>query len=306
MNKVHISGYSSMIYFVLRSTFISILVPFLVLYKQDSILVCLVGSFFSFILFNIYLSFLKRNKHKNIIVYLSKKLPRIIGFIMNTVISISIFLFGMFVFCKLINFTSNEYLKQTPIILIAIFFFIFICYLAKKSFITLSKACFIFLSISLFLYFVKIFGLISEVKIDNIMPLYKISANELLIGSLKYAVITTMPLFLLLQVSKENIEPNKNLIKKAKIIFALTSLLLFINVFLMVSVIGPNLMNVYNYPDFHLLSNIKLLGFINKLESLLSIQWIIEMIVCISLCFLYIKSYFKYYLSPQFNNNKSY
>ena len=285
-----------MIYFILRSTFISLLIPFLNIYKQDSILICLVGSLFSFIFFHLYLYFLKQNNHKNIIVYLSKKLPIPINFIVNIVIVLSIIFFGATIFYKLLHFISSEYLKQTSIFFITICFILFICYLSKKSFSTLSKACFIFLSFSLILYLIKVFGLIGEIKIENIMPLYKINMSTLFIESLKYAFIVTLPLFLLLQVSKENIEVNKNLIKKTKIIFVLTCLLLFINLFLIISVMGPNLMSVYSYPDFHLLSNIKLLGFISKIESLLSLQWIIDMVICITLCLLYVKTYLKYYL----------
>lgn len=289
-----------MIYFIYRSTFLTISLPMLLKHQGDSLLICLLGSILGFGIFLGYLSLLKQNKENNIIVWIHKKSQNKLGFCMNTLLMILILLFGLFLLYHLTHFIQFEYLKKTSLSIVYLLILGTLLFMSFRDFDTISRASFIFLLISILFYFIKIFGLLGSIQIQNIKPIFKENVMSLLLGSIKYAIYTTLPLFLLLLVSKQNIEPQKNIIKKTKWVYIITSITLFLQLFLIIAVMGTHTLSVYTYPEFHLLSNVNILGFIDRLESILSIQWIIDMIVCISLCFIYVKTYLLYYISLSF------
>lgn len=300
MNKVHILGFESLLYFIYRSTFITLSLPLLTSFKQDAILVCLIGSIIGFFLFTILLTILKKNTYDNIIIFIDKFFPKYISLFINISLLLIFILLGFLLFSRLIDFTHAQYLRDTPIIMIIFLFIGTILYLVSKDFETISKASLLLFMISFTFLLLKGLGLWNQVNIQNIMPLFKSHPNSILIGSLKYASITTLPLFLLLLVSNKNIIPNHNLYKKAKRFYLFTSILLFINMFFILTILGPNLLSIYTYPEFHLLKNVKILGFIDKIESILSISWILDMTICITLCFMYVKNGLLYYLKKLF------
>lgn len=300
MNKIHVTGYSAMIYFIYRSTFLTVSLPMLLHHQGDGFLICLLGSIFGFFIFLGYLHFLKKNKEDNIIVWIDKKWKYKIGFCINTFLIIPILLFSFFLLHNLIHFIQFEYLKNTPIFLIYLLILGTLLFIGLKDFDTISRASFIFLLISILFYFIKIFGLLDSIQIQNIKPIFREDIISLLASSIQYAIYTTLPLFLLLLVSKNNIEPQKNIIKKTKLVYVITSIALFVQLFFVLTVMGTHTLSIYTYPEFHLLSNVNILGFIERLGSILSIQWIIDMILCIALCFIYVKVYLLHYISLSF------
>lgn len=295
MNKIHISGYGSMLYFIYRSTFITLLLPFLIHFQSDAIWVAIIGSILGYFLLWGYLKIAKHNKYDNIIVAIDSILKKGIGFVCNTFIMICILSFFILLFSKLVTFTNIQYLKETPTFLIALLFLFTVLFIGLKGIETISRASLLFFLLSLFLLFIKFSGLWNQINLQNLTPILVHNKIDILLGSVKYAFTGIVPLFLLLLTNFQNITPHKNIIKKTKWFYFLTSIILFINIFLILTVLGPRLILLYHYPEFHLLRNVKLLGFMNKLESILSIQWIIDMLICLSLCFTYIKTYLQFY-----------
>lgn len=300
MNKIHITGYSALLYFIYRSTFLTISLPMLLPFHGDSLLICLFGSILGFFLFLGYLYLFEKKQENSIIVWIHKKGKGKLGFFINTFLMILILLFSFFLLHNLIDFIQFEYLQNTPTFLLYFLIFGTVLFLGFQDFDTISRASFIFLLISIFFYFIKIIGLFDSVQIQNIKPIFQKDIFSLFFSSIRYAIYTTLPLFLLLLVSKENIIPKKNVIKKTKWVYIITSLALFIQLFLILTVMGSHMLSIYVYPEFHLLSNVRILGFLDRLGPILSIQWIIDMVLCIALCFIYAKSYFFHYFSLTF------
>lgn len=295
MNKVHISGYGSILYFIYRSTFITLLLPLLVSFRTDGIWIVILGSIIGYFLLSIYLKIAKKNSYDNIIVGIDKKVFKGVGFLLNTMIVLAILYFFILLFTKLTLFTGSEYLRGTPTFLISFLFLFIIVYIGCKDIETVGRASLIFFMISFLLLLVKFSGLWNQLDFSNLLPIFTHKPTSILIGSFKYACIGILPLFLMLLINPKDITPTKKINKKTKWFYLLTSAILLMNIFLILTVLGPELLSLYNYPEVHLLRNIKFLGFMDRLESLLSIQWIIDMIICLSICFIYLKTYFLYY-----------
>jgi len=68
-----------------------------------------------------------------------------------------------------------------------------------------------------------------------------------------------------------------------------------INLFIL-SIYGVNLATLFQYPEFHLLKRLSLIGFIERFEDVLSIQWIFGYILAIVLSLYAVKKYICSYL----------
>ena len=59
--------------------------------------------------------------------------------------------------------------------------------------------------------------------------------------------------------------------------YTLINLTLFCILFFTLTVFGVELANLYQYPEFHLLKRVSIGGFVQRIESTLSIQWIFDL-----------------------------
>jgi hypothetical protein len=55
------------------------------------------------------------------------------------------------------------------------------------------------------------------------------------------------------------------------------------------TVFGPKLVFLYQYPEFHLLKQVAILGFHTRLESILALQWIYDVFILVTLGIFFLK-----------------
>ena len=68
-----------------------------------------------------------------------------------------------------------------------------------------------------------------------------------------------------------------------------------------VAILGIELTNLYQYPEYHILKTINIANFFQRVESVLSVQWIFDAVMSIVLCIYFVKES----LTKTFNiNNK--
>lgn len=63
--------------------------------------------------------------------------------------------------------------------------------------------------------------------------------------------------------------------------------------FFVVAVLGPELAQLYQYPEFHVLKRISIGGFIERVESTLSLRWIFYIFTTLVFGLYFIKQYIK-------------
>ena len=98
----------------------------------------------------------------------------------------------------------------------------------------------------------------------------------------------------------------KDYSKKMNLCFYFISTFSLLNVmFLTISIFGIDLASIYNYPSFHLLKRVSVLEFIDRVESILSLEWIFALFVLIIMGLLFIKqAIFKMFNFNKKTNNK--
>ena len=187
------------------------------------------------------------------------------------------FLFNFFIFTQILfifeTFCSNFYLIKSPHIYILLPLLYIIYRITKNGFSTISKVSDVLLPISLVLAVSISLGLFKDVHFDFFQPVFTENVFSLAKGTLYFAIYSTAPYFLLWNEKTE-----KSLLKP----YLLSSLTILLAAVLMIAVLGPNLIQIYRYPEYMTLKKIKLFNFVEKVENIVSITWYFDLFITLS------------------------
>ena len=277
MKKINSLEYNTLIWFLTRATFIEITAEILLnTAHQDSWISIIIAIVFGIIPFFLY-SYLKNKfPDKNIITLNKEKFGKF-GTFLNLILIASTLIFTICSFWIVVNFIDSQYLYRTPTIMIIIILILPVIYTIIKDFHIFSKVSLIMFYISLFFIIIILTGLISNIDINNIKPILNNSPNNILYGTFCFIGFNILPLFLLNIIPQNKI---KNYSPKKSFVFYLISSLSLLNVmFLTISIFGIHLSELYNYPSFHLLKRVSVLDIIDRVESILSLEWFLALFV---------------------------
>ena len=168
----------------------------------------------------------------------------------------------------LTNFMTSFFLLKTPNICISIPILVVIIYILNKGLRPTLKTNEILFYISIFITIITFLTLLIYPNYDYLRPVFITSYSNILKSSLLYTTYSTIPLLLL-----TNLENDGKSIIKMYLVSSLRILLLSIFI---LSIFGPALTKVYRFPEYIVLKRIKILSFIEKIESLLSIIYIFD------------------------------
>lgn len=291
MKKITSLEYNTLLWFLTRATFIEITAEILLnSAHQDSWISILIAIIIGIIPFSLY-SYLKNKfPDKNIIQINKEKLGKF-GTFLNLILIAATFIFAICSYWIIVHFIDSQYLYRTPTTIIIIILILPVIYTITKNFHVFSKVSLIMFYISLIFIIIILSGLIGNVNVDNIKPILNNNPNNILYGSFCFIGFNIMPLFLLNIIPKNNI---KNYSPKKSFIFYLISGLSLLNVmFLTISIFGIHLSELYNYPSFHLLKRVSVLDIIDRVESILSLEWFLALFVQIMMSLFFIKEALK-------------
>lgn len=227
----------------------------------------------------IYLySLIKKNIKSNNLVKLLK--TSFIGNIYN----ILLIIFYLYLLCITIliftTFINSFYLIKTPKLFIIISFILLSLYLSFKEKHVLSDLSILMFYFSLLIVFIFSLLLIPYNELSNILPILNYNTNNIFIGSLIYASITSIPLILTINYDNSFKDTFKNYL-----IASLLNLLIILGCTLSLG----NLISIYRFPEYAVLKQIRLLDFIENIENISTFGWYAESFVFISLIIANIK-----------------
>ena len=301
MKKINSLEYNTLIWFLTRATFIEITAEILLnTAHQDSWISIIIAIVFGIIPFFLY-SYLKNKfPDKNIITLNKEKFGKF-GTFLNLILIASTLIFTICSFWIVVNFIDSQYLYRTPTIMIIIILILPVIYTIIKDFHIFSKVSLIMFYISLFFIIIILTGLISNIDINNIKPILNNSPNNILYGTFCFIGFNILPLFLLNIIPQNKI---KNYSPKKSFVFYLISSLSLLNVmFLTISIFGIHLSELYNYSSFHLLKRVSVLDIIDRVESILSLEWFLALFVQIITALFFIKEALRETFKPKEKTN---
>ena len=295
MKKLSTLQYCSLEYFLILSNNVGLTTYILFNNaKQDSLISIILGTILGLIPLSIYLKIINAKPELNIFEKIEDTFKT--GKIINLILTLGIAFLIAINYNNLINFISSQYLSKTPQIIISLSFLPAIIYILNKGTTVIGRTIFILLIISLLLLLLTILGLIWQIKIENIFPILENGIKNPLLCSLIYVTFNTTPLFLLTVIPKNDILDKEKLNKRIIITYFLGNLVVLIIFFLTLSVLGANLANLYQYPEYDVLKKISLIGFIERTESIISLRWTFYVFTVTILGILFITKYIKHTL----------
>ncbi len=287
MKKITSLEYNTLLWFLTRATFIEITAEILLhTAHQDSWISILIAIIIGLLPISLY-SYLKNKYPDKNIIQINKKILGKFGTILNLILIASTLIFAICSFWIIVHFIDSQYLYRTPTIIIIITLILPVIYTITKNFHTFSKVSLIMFYISLFFIVIILSGLVGNININNIKPILNNNPSNILYGTFCFIGFNIVPLFLL------NIIPKNNIInyspKKSFIFYLISGLSLLNVVFLTISIFGIHLSELYNYPSFHLLKRVSVLDIIDRVESILSLEWFLALFVQIIISLFFIK-----------------
>ena len=290
MKKINSFEYNTIIWFLIRATFIEITVSILLTKAhQDAILSIIIGIILGLIPFSIY-SYLKNKYPDKNIIDINKNFGKL-GTFINLITIGGIFLFTICSFWILVHFIDSQYLYHTPTSIIIAVLILPIIYASLKPMHIFSKVSLIMFYISLIFIIIILTGLVGNIDIENLKPILNESPSNILSGTFYFIGFNILPLFVLLIIPRNNI--NNYSSKKTLLFYFLGTLSLLNVLFLTISIFGIHLAELYNYPSFHLLKRVSVLDVIDRAESILSLEWFLALFVQITTCLYFIKESIK-------------
>lgn len=276
--------------FVMRCLFTGpIVYSVLHIANQDGWISMILSLLVSFIPLVIYYFLLNHDSKLNIIGLCHKYLGTF-GKILTIILSIFIFFQAALVLWNMVNFISSQYLYQTPLLVISILFMIAILYLTSKGLSVIGKSGIIMFIMENILFFAALLSLLPKINLSELSPMFEFGLIPIFHAGAVNISLNVLPLFVLLIIPKDSIENNKKMVSSFLKIYFFVFIKLTLIILTVTAIFGIRLANLYQYPEFHILKTINIGNFFQRVETVLSIQWIFDSIMAITMYMYFIKT----------------
>ncbi len=281
-------------YFIIRASFLGVTSSNLLhLAKQDAWISILVGTLLGLIPLGLFLYISNRYPNDTIFSLNKKLFGNLIGRIINFILTFGVSISVIVTFYNLIGFISSQYLNKTPTLAIAIMFFIAITYILTKGLTIIARTHVVLLYFGVLLFLLASFGLMRESAFENVKPILEFGWSPVLKGSMSYIAFNILPLFVLSSIPKNNVFQTKHYNRNIIITYFISSATLLATIFFIISVFGPHLALLYQYPEYHSLKLISLSGFITRVEGVIALHWLFDLFAFIVIGLYFVLQFLK-------------
>ncbi len=216
-----------------------------------------------------------------------------VGFVINFVIVGIMIISAATCLFSVANFLITQFLSETPLYIVCILLGIVSLIAVTKGMETISRVNLILVVITVLLYILLVFSLTPQMKLDNFYPVLKDGWGKPVLSGVVVMLTNMLPMGLLQIVPKYNLVDKKNL-KRGLIAFYIIGVLFVVGVSVcVVGVLGEYLVRAYQYPEYIVLQKISLFGFIDRIENLLSVQWIFSAFSFMVMVIYYVSNFVK-------------
>lgn len=213
-----------------------------------------------------------------IIIFITKKkkiffFPKLLFLLISLILTI-------ITICQITHFINYNILKNYPSFIIMLTIFILALYLTNKGYHTYIKSLEITFYFFIFIKITSFILLISNINLTNLN--YQLMQEI----SINYSFILPTIMILFVHFSIQYLT-NTTIKAKSYIIGIINPIIWKL---ITISIMGVTLFNLYVYPYFNVLKSIKYLDFIERMEGILSFQYLITFFFLLSFLLLIIKS----------------
>lgn len=261
--------------------------------KRDCYFSIIFSYFIGLIILAMIIYISNYEKDKNIHEKINIIFGNCIGNIINMVINIIIFIISIITIYGICNFVTSQFLSETPVIIIGIMIGIVLVYNVTKKIEVITRANIIFLAIILTLSIISFISLIPQIDKSNLKPILENGITSPLKGSIYLTLTNIVPTLAILTIPKNNVINHSKINKYLFISYTLSYIIILLISIKTLSILGLNLTNLYEYPEYIVLKRISLFNFFDKIENIIFIKWILTSFSTLSLLIYYLSNSIK-------------
>ncbi len=301
MRKISSMEYNSLVWFLIRAGYIGLSISSLIAISgRDSWASGLLALVLGLIPIAVFSRLRNYDENMNICdlnVHLFGKF----GNLVNVVLALGVLFFAQIAFLDMTHFINSQFLYKTPIWVISIVFIIPLAYSLFKGINAVSRTSLLLFYVVVMIIIFIILGISGGVDLENLKPFFNNGVGSIFIGALIMVAYNVLPLFFLLIIPKNML--NDYSPKKSLIFYFLAMLSIINGAFMTIGIFGLEMSLLYEYPEFHLLKKVQIGNFIDRVESILSMEWILALFVLIMVALYFVTRTFEQTFKPKEKTN---
>lgn len=302
MKKINLLDYNTLIWFILRSCYTELTFTTLIYHiKQDSWISIIIGSLLGLIPFTIY-ELLKQKYPNDNLITINKKIYKKFGNIINIVLLIGCLIASFCLFWVLMHFTNALFLAKTSPWIISIALILPVGYASTKEIHIIGKISLILFYINIIFNIIIMIGLTGNIDINGIKPILENKISKIFSCSFIFIGFNIAKLFFLTIISKNEI---KNYSSKFNLLTYIISCINMLSIIVTtICVFGIDLTKLYEYPAFQILKRVNIVGALDRIESILSLEAIFSDFILIIMIMYYARNIIKETFNTKQKTNK--
>lgn len=287
MNKTHISPFqfgALIIMFVISSS--TLILPTLLAMqaKQDAWLSAILGTSASMLLVLVYGKLGTRFPGMTLAEISDRLLGKFMGKALMLLFLCYLFIITPGLLSQVGTLATSLFLAQTPTPAVNLLFFSIIVFAVLLGLETFARAAELFLPFVMLLLFLLLIALLPLIEFRYLMPMLENGIGPVIKGALTVIGIPFLDLAILLMVF-----PSVSDGKAAyKVYFAATAfggLMLIVVILFSTLIIGPFITEIAEYPFFVLAQKVNIGHFVQRIESIVMMIWIVSLFFKITICY---------------------
>ena len=268
------------LFFLTRSLFFGLGISLLCKFTdKDTYIGAIIGTFLGLLIILGYRYIIKHKNSSLLELFQKNKVLGIITRILLLLASIIILTYALLTYK---TFVSSFLLSTTPVYMVLIPWLLLLIYCAWNGLSMIHKIASCLFPFSIVLSLLSIISIFGNFDFYNFLPILTSSPSNMFMSIISFAGISAFPGILTLHMD--------NSIKNYGKFYLLSALMIIIAILCINGVFGEVLVNVFRFPEYMVLKQVKLFDFIEKIENILSIAWAFDLFITSAFCVYSIKT----------------
>lgn len=245
--------------------------------KNATIISLLIGFVLSIFISSFILKFFKIYESQNFSQKIKQLFNKFSYFIIIPTLCCSLFGYILLTY-RLTSFLSSQYLIETPKYFLLIPILLLTYYIASKGIETIVRVSTISFYISVLIFLFDFISLVPQVNFENFLPLTDVSFKKIILSSIIFAFYFAIPIMHINIISFNQIEDKEKFNKYFYLIISFAFIMIFLLMSTTIGIQGINVSNLFDYPLYTTLKRIKLFSFLDSLENISIMLWVLYII----------------------------
>lgn len=268
------------LFFLTRSLFFGLGISLICKYTdKDTYIGAIIGTFLGLL---IILGYRYIIEHKNGSLLETIQKNKVIGVITRILFLLASIIILTYTLLTYKTFVSSFLLSTTPVYMILIPWILLLIYCAWNGLSMIHKLASCLFPISLVLSFLSIISAFGNFDFYNFLPVLTTSPSNMFMSIISFAGISALPGILTLHWDSG--------VKNYTKFYLLSAFMVIIAILCINGVFGEVLVNVFRFPEYMVLKQVKLFDFIEKIENILSVAWAFDLFITSAFCIYSIKT----------------